>query len=85
MNETLLAQRSCQEAQVELKSDVFDSSLSTGIERHYTTRELSELLSVHQETIRREAARGRLRSVRVGSDRRYSESAVRAWLNERAA
>ena len=65
--------------------DSFDSSMSTGIERHYTTRELAELLSVHQETIRREAARGRLRSVRVGSDRRYSESAVRAWLNERAA
>ena len=65
--------------------DIFDPSLSTGIERHYTTRELSELLSVHQETIRREAARGRLRSVRVGSDRRYSEGAVRAWLNERAA
>ena len=65
--------------------DSFDSSTSTGIERHYTTRELAELLSVHQETIRREAARGRLHSVRVGSDRRYSESAVRAWLNERAA
>ena len=65
--------------------DTFDASASTGIERHYTTRELAELLSVHQETIRREAARGRLRSVRVGSDRRYSETAVRAWLNERAA
>ena len=65
--------------------DTFDTSTSRGIERHYTTRELSELLSVHQETIRREAARGRLRSVRVGSDRRYPESAVRAWLNERAA
>ena len=65
--------------------DSFGSSTSTGIERHYTTRELAELLSVHQETIRREASRGRLRSVRVGSDRRYSESAVRAWLNEQAA
>ena len=70
---------------MEPKCDVFDSSMSTGIERHYTTRELAEFLSVHQETIRREAARGRLRSVRVGSDRRYPESAVQAWLNERAA
>jgi excisionase family DNA binding protein len=71
---------------VDSLSDTFGASTSTsGIERHYTTRELAELLSVHQETIRREAARGRLRSVRVGSDRRYSESAVRAWLNERAA
>ena len=65
--------------------DTFGSSTTVGIERHYTTRELAELLSVHQETIRREAARGRLRSVRVGSDRRYSESAVRAWLNERSS
>jgi excisionase family DNA binding protein len=50
------------------------------IERHYTTRELAELLSVNPETIRREAARNRLRSVRVGSERRYAESAVKEWL-----
>lgn len=50
------------------------------IERHYTTRELAKLLSVNPETIRREAARGRLKSVRVGSERRYPESAVRAYL-----
>lgn len=65
--------------------DTFGSSATGGVERHYTTRELAELLSVHQETIRREAGRGRLRSVRVGSDRRYPESAVRSWLNERAS
>jgi excisionase family DNA binding protein len=70
---------------VQQECDTFGSSTTAGIERHYTTRELAELLSVHQETIRREAARGRLRSVRVGSDRRYSESAVRAWLNERSS
>lgn len=52
-----------------------------GIERHYTTRELAELLAVHQETVRREAQRGRLRSVRVGSERRYPESAVREYLD----
>lgn len=50
------------------------------IERHVTTKELAELLAVHPETIRRAAASGRLRSLRVGRDRRYSESAVRAWL-----
>lgn len=50
------------------------------IERHYTTRELAELLSVHPETVRREAARGRLRSVRVGAERRYPQSAVEEWL-----
>lgn len=53
------------------------------IERHYTTGQLAELLAAHPETIRRAAASGRLRSVRVGSERRYSESAVREWLRDR--
>lgn len=56
-----------------------------GIERHYTTRELAERLAVHPETIRREAMRGRLRSIRIGSERRYPESAVREWLEAQAA
>ncbi len=50
------------------------------VERHYSGRTLAELLGVHPETIRRAAAAGRLRSVRVGSERRYPESAVREWL-----
>jgi excisionase family DNA binding protein len=50
------------------------------IERHYTTAELAELLAVHPETIRRAAARGALRSIRVGRDRRYPKSAVEVWL-----
>jgi excisionase family DNA binding protein len=54
-----------------------------GIERHYTTRELADLLAVHPETIRREAMRGRLRSVRVGSERRYPQSAVTEYLARR--
>ncbi len=54
----------------------------TRIEQHYTTRELAELLSVHPETVRREAARGRLRSVRIGAERRYAQSAVEEWLRE---
>lgn len=50
------------------------------IERYYTTAELAERLSVHPETIRRAAASGALRSIRVGRDRRYPESAVVEWL-----
>lgn len=59
------------------------------IEPHYTGKALSKLLAVNPETIRRAAASGKLRSVRVGSDRRYPESAVKEWLavaeQERAA
>jgi excisionase family DNA binding protein len=51
------------------------------VERHYTTAELAELLAVHPETVRRAAARGELRSVRIGRDRRYPESAVLEWLH----
>ncbi len=36
------------------------------------------------ETIRRAAAAGALRSVRVGRERRYPESAVKDWLEQRA-
>lgn len=54
------------------------------IERHYTTAELAELLSVHPETIRRAAAARALRSIRVGRDRRYPESAVVEWLTSLA-
>jgi len=50
------------------------------LERHYTTRELAERLSANPETIRRAAARGELRSIRIGRDRRYPASAIREWL-----
>ena len=49
-------------------------------QRHFSTQELARFLGVHPETIRREAARGRLRSIRVGSERRYPESAVNEYL-----
>lgn len=51
------------------------------IERHYSTQELAERLSVNPETVRRAAASGVLRSVRAGRVRRYPESAVVAWLS----
>jgi excisionase family DNA binding protein len=50
------------------------------IERHYTTKELAALLAANPETVRRAAARGELKSVPVGSERRYPESAIRDYL-----
>lgn len=57
------------------------------IEPHYRGRDLAALLAVNPETIRRAAASGTLRSVRVGRERRYPRSAVMEWLaaSERAA
>jgi excisionase family DNA binding protein len=50
------------------------------VERMYTTKQVAEWWSVNPETIRRLAARGLLRSVRVGSERRYPKSALREYL-----
>lgn len=51
------------------------------IEHHYKTAEVAALLSIDPETVRRLAARGKLRFVRVGSELRFSESAVREYLD----
>jgi excisionase family DNA binding protein len=53
------------------------------MERMYTTRQVAEAWSVNPETVRRLAARGLLRSVRIGSERRYSENALREYLRAR--
>lgn len=50
------------------------------LEQHYRPKTLAELLDCSTETLRRAAARGDLRSVRIGADRRYPESAVNEWL-----
>lgn len=50
------------------------------IEQHYRTAEVAALLSVHEETVLRLARRGELRSVRVGSERRFAESAIHDYL-----
>jgi excisionase family DNA binding protein len=51
------------------------------IDRHYTTAEVAALLSVNPETVRRLAARGQLRFVRVAAELRFSESAIREYLD----
>jgi excisionase family DNA binding protein len=53
------------------------------MERLYTGKEVARAWSVNPETVRRLAARGLLRSVRVGSERRYPESALREYLESR--
>lgn len=53
--------------------------------RYFTVQELADLLSLHPETIRREAARGQLRRIRFGRELRFSESAVRDWLASKEA
>ena len=49
------------------------------IERHYTSQEVAGLFALNAETIRREAARGNLRFIRIGKDLRFAESAVKEW------
>ena len=51
------------------------------IERHYKTEEVAALLSVNPETVRRLAARGELRFVRVAAELRFAESAIREYLD----
>ena len=53
------------------------------MEKMYTTKQVAEAWSVNPETVRPLAARGLLRSVRVGSERRYPESALREYLRSR--
>jgi excisionase family DNA binding protein len=51
------------------------------IEKHYTGRELAELLKLDYETVLQKAQRGEIPSVRFGRLRRFPESAVQAWLD----
>ena len=50
------------------------------IEQHYRTREVADLLAIHEETVLRLAGTGELASVYVGRERRYPESTIRAYL-----
>lgn len=53
------------------------------IETLSTTAQLCELLNLHEETVRKYARAGELRSYRIGNDRRYPESGVREFLAAR--
>jgi excisionase family DNA binding protein len=51
------------------------------IEQHYTVTELAGLLKCHPETVRRLCDKGELRSIRVATNRRIPESAVREYMD----
>ena len=53
------------------------------IERHYTTQEVADLVGLHPETVRREAARGLLPFIRIGRGLRFAESAIQDWLDSK--
>jgi excisionase family DNA binding protein len=55
------------------------------IEPLFTARELAGMLRLDVRTIRAAAAQGELLAVRVGYQRRFPQTAVRAWLELQAA
>jgi excisionase family DNA binding protein len=59
-------------------------SVPLALEKHYTGREVAELLSLDYETVLHLAQIGEIKSVRVGRLRRFPESAVRDYLNRRS-
>jgi excisionase family DNA binding protein len=54
------------------------------IEPHYKTSQVAKALAVNPETVRRLAARGKLRFVRVEAELRFPESASREYLDRQA-
>lgn len=53
------------------------------IGQHLKTTDLAERLSLNPETLRRAAARGELKPVRIGRDLIWPEDEVVRWLQER--
>lgn len=56
----------------------------SGIEQHFSSSQVCELLAISDETLRRYAQQGRILSVRIGHRRIYSESAIQAFLDGHA-
>lgn len=50
------------------------------IDQHFKTTDLAERLSIHPETLRRAAAKGELKPVRIGRDLIWPEEEVARWL-----
>lgn len=54
------------------------------IEQHYTADEVADLLKISVCTVLRRAAEGAIRSVVIGRNRRFPESAINDFLNDSA-
>lgn len=57
----------------------------TGLPVVYTAKEVAERLAVSEDTIRRKANRGEIRSFRVGSAIRFTEDAVIDYIERMTA
>lgn len=53
------------------------------MEHHYTVDQVAERVALNPETVRREVSKGRLRCIRFGRHMRFSESAVKEWLDSK--
>jgi excisionase family DNA binding protein len=52
------------------------------IEKHYTARQVADLLCLDYETVLHKAQTREIASVRIGRLRRFPESAVRTYLEQ---
>ena len=53
------------------------------IEPYYTVDQVAARVAVNPETVRREVSKGQLRCIRFGRHMRFSESAVKEWLDSK--
>lgn len=53
------------------------------IEQSYSTQEVAKLFGCDEDTVLRYAQRGELESWRLGNQRKYTESAVREFMESR--
>ena len=54
-------------------------------ERYFTTEEAAPLLDLHPETVKKKCAAGLIRATKPGKRYRIPESAIAAYLTQKAA
>lgn len=58
----------------------FFSSEDSGLEQIMTTKELAEYLKLHEVTIGKRAAEGKIPAVRIGRVWRFDKKAIDKWI-----